>query len=179
MRDRLLPFFAWTLSTRRLHRLLFLPNSNRFLVALLRHFGARVGSGSRVYPPILLINAGKDFSNLSIGENVYLGHGATLDLKAPVTIGDDVTIASHITISTHVNVGNIPLQEHFPSRSERIRIHRNVYIGSNVVVLAGVSVGEGSVGGAGAVVVIDVDPGTVVAGVPARPIRKVDPSREP
>lgn len=179
MRDRWIPLFAWTLSTRRLHRLLFLPNSNRFLVALLRHFGARVGSGSRVYPPLVLVNAGKDFSNLSIGENVYVGHGATLDLKAPVTIGNDVTIASNATISTHVNVGNIPLQAHFPSRSAPIHIHRNVYLGSNVTVIAGVTIGEGSVVGAGAVVVGDVDPGTVAAGVPARPLRKVEKPREP
>ncbi|MGW8284811.1 MAG: acyltransferase [Candidatus Deferrimicrobiaceae bacterium] len=179
MRGRWLPLFAWTLSTRRLHRLLFLPNSNRFLVALLRHFGARVGNGSRVYPPLVLVNAGKDFSNLSIGENVYIGHGATLDLKAPVTIGDDVTIAGNATISTHVDVGDIPLQAHFPSRSAPVRIRRNVYIGSNVVVLPGVTVGEGSAVGAGAVVVDDVEPGTVAAGVPARPIRKVDRPREP
>ena len=174
MRDRLLPFFAWTLSTRRLHRLLFLPNSNRFLVALLRHFGATVGEGSRVYPPLVLVNTGKDFSNLSIGNNVYIGHGATMDLKAPVEIGDDVTIASNVTISTHVNVGNIPLKAHFPSRSVPIRIRRNVYLGSNVVVLAGITIGEESVIGAGAVVVEDVPSGFVVAGVPAKPIRKVD-----
>lgn len=174
MRDRFLPFFAWTLSTRRLHRLLFLPNSNRFLAALLRHFGATVGEGSRIYPPLVLVNAGKDFSHLSIGNNVYIGHGATMDLKAPVIIGDDVTIASNATISTHVNVGNIPLQEYFPSRSSEIRIHRNVYLGTNVVVLAGITIGEASVVGAGAVVVEDVPPGFVVAGVPARPIRKVD-----
>jgi len=46
-------------------------------------------------------------------------------------------------------------------------------------VLPGVTVGEGSVVGAGAVVVDDVEPGTVAAGVPARPIRKVDRPREP
>lgn len=174
MRDLLLPLFAWTLSTRRLHRLLFLPNSNRFLVALLRRFGATVGEGSRVYPPLVLVNAGKDFSNLSLGNNVYIGHGATMDLKARVVIGDDVTIASNATISTHINVGDIPLQAHFPSRSAEIRIHRNVYLGSNVVVLAGITIGEESVVGAGAVVVEDVPPGFVVAGVPARPLRKVD-----
>lgn len=174
MRDRLLPFFAWTLSTRRLHRLLFLPNSNRFLVALLRRFGATVGEGSRIYPPLVLVNAGKDFSNLSIGRNVYIGNGASIDLKAKVTIENDVTIAMNATISTHVNVGDIPLQAHFPSRSAEIHIHRNVYLGSNVVVLAGVTIGEESVIGAGAVVTEDVQPGFVVAGVPARPIRKVD-----
>ena len=158
MRDRLLPLFAWTLSTRRLHRLLFLPNSNRFLISLLRHFGAKVGEGSRVYPPLVLVNVGKDFSNLSIGNNVYIGHGATMDLKAPVVIGDDVTIASNATISTHINVGDIPLQAYFPSRSDAIRIQRNVYLGSTVVVE-------------------DVPPGFVVAGVPAKPIRKVDQIR--
>lgn len=175
MRDVLLPLFAWTLSTRRLHRLLFLPNSNRFLVALLRRFGATVGKGSRVYPPLVLVNAGKDFSNLHIGDNVYVGHGATMDLKAPVRIEDDVTIASNATISTHIDVGDIPLREHFPSRSAEIRIRRNVYVGSNVVVLAGITIGESCVVGAGAVVVEDVPAGFVVAGVPARPLRKVDP----
>jgi galactoside O-acetyltransferase len=177
MRDLLLPLFAWTLSTRRLHRLLFLPNSNRFLVALLRRFGATVGEGSRIYPPLVLVNAGKDFSNLSIGDNVYIGHGATLDLKGKVTIENDVTLAMNAAISTHSNVGDIPLQAYFPSRSAEVHIHRNVYLGANVVVLAGVTIGEETVVGAGAVVTEDVPPGFVVAGVPARPIRKVDQIR--
>jgi acetyltransferase-like isoleucine patch superfamily enzyme len=174
MRGRLLPLFAWTLSTRRIHKSLFLPNSNSYMVALLRYFGARVGKNPSFNAPLLLVNAGKNFTNLSIGNNVYIGHGALLDLKASITIEDDVTIAANATISTHVDVGNIPLQEYFPPRSAPVRIHRNVYIGSNALVLAGVTIGEASVIGAGAVVTADVPPGFVVVGVPARPIRRVD-----
>jgi acetyltransferase-like isoleucine patch superfamily enzyme len=49
-----------------------------------------------------------------------------------------------------------------------------VFIGANATVLMGVTVGEGAVIGAGAVVTNDVAPGTIVAGVPARPIGRVE-----
>jgi lipopolysaccharide O-acetyltransferase len=59
-----------------------------------------------------------------------------------------------------------------------VKIEANVWLGDGVVVCPGVTMGEGSVAGANAVVTSDVSPYTLVAGVPARPIRRYDVSQE-
>ena len=55
-----------------------------------------------------------------------------------------------------------------------IHIGKNVWIGANATVLAGVSIGDGAVVAAGAVVTKDVAPNTIVGGVPAKVIKKID-----
>jgi galactoside O-acetyltransferase len=172
MRSRLLPMFSWVLSTRRLHRILALPESVGYVTSLLRHFGATIGENTRVYTPLTLLNAGKDFKNLILGANVYLGHGAVLDLKERIVVEDDVTISMGATMATHFNVGGIPLKARFPPKAGPILIRGNVYLGANVSLLPGVEIGGGSVIAAGAVVVGDVPPGVVAGGVPAHVIKK-------
>ncbi|MCB1285530.1 MAG: transferase [Microthrixaceae bacterium] len=58
--------------------------------------------------------------------------------------------------------------------SKPIRIGSNVWLGDKVTVLKGVTIGDNVIVGANAVVTSDVEPGTIVAGVPARPIRSID-----
>ncbi len=174
MREQLLPLISWALSTRRLHRILALPESVGYVTGLLRHFGATIGENTRVYTPLTLVNAGRDFTNLVLGKNVYLGHGAVLDLKERIVVEDNVTIAMGATMATHFHVGEIPMRAAFPSKSGPIRIRGNVYIGSNVVLLSGVEVGGGSLIGAGAVVTADVPSGVVAGGVPARVLKQVE-----
>ena len=65
-----------------------------------------------------------------------------------------------------------------PASAEPVRIDDNVLIGANAVVIEGVHVGEGAVIAAGAIVTHDVAPYTVVAGVPAKVIKKVDQKTE-
>lgn len=173
MRERLLPLFSWALSTRRLHRILALPESVGYVTGLLRHFGATIGGNTRVYTPLTLVNTRRDFTNLILGNNVYLGHGAVLDLKERIVVEDNVTISMGATMATHFHVGEIPMRAGFPSKSGPICIRGNVYLGSNVVLLSGVEIGGGSVIGAGAVVIADVPPGVVAGGVPARVLKQI------
>ena len=56
-----------------------------------------------------------------------------------------------------------------------IRIGNDVWIGANATVLPGVTIGDGAVVAAGAVVTRDVEPLTVVGGVPARPLKRIEP----
>jgi acetyltransferase-like isoleucine patch superfamily enzyme len=55
-----------------------------------------------------------------------------------------------------------------------IHIGKNVWIGANATVLAGVTIGDGAVVAAGAVVTKDVEPNTIVGGVPAKVIKKIE-----
>jgi hypothetical protein len=106
------------------------------------------------------------------------------------TIGKFCSIAAHVRI----NPGNHPTwrasQHHFQYRASsydlgadeagffdwrrehQVTIGHDVWIGHGAILLAGVSIGNGSVVGAGAVVSKDVDPYTIVVGVPAKPIRR-------
>lgn len=99
-------------------------------------------------------------SRVSIAGYLHVwGHGG-------VEVGDDVMIASHVAISS---VTHDPAAPRFNERNllQPVTIGDNVWIGSHVFVGAGVTVGAGSILAAGAVVLDDVPPRVMVAGVPA------------
>lgn len=164
------------MSARSLHRHLMFPESNSYKIGLLRHFGASVGKGVRIYHPVTLININghKDLSNLRVGNNVYIGHNVSLDLKDIIDIGSNVTISMNVTVVTHTDVGNIPLSGSYPPASGRVMIKDNVFIGTGTTILKGVTIGPNSVVAAGAVVNRDVEPYTVVGGVPAVTLKKLE-----
>ena len=95
-------------------------------------------------------------------------------------IGKRVSIATNVTLVVDSNPNNSRLdaepyvKEHLV-KTAPVVIEDDVWLGTNAVVLPGVRVGRGAVVGAGAVVTRDVPPFTVVAGVPARPIRALTP----
>jgi acetyltransferase-like isoleucine patch superfamily enzyme len=106
-----------------------------------------------------------------LGKNVFINHGCTfLDLGG-IVIEDEVLVGPKVSLIT----------ENHPVRPEDrkmldlkgIVLKRNCWIGANSVILPGVTVGENSVIAAGSVVTKDVPADTVVAGVPARVIKKV------
>jgi acetyltransferase-like isoleucine patch superfamily enzyme len=76
-----------------------------------------------------------------------------------------------VTFITHTDVGKSPLAGRIPASHAPVIIRSGAYLGSGVTVLQGVEIGEQAVVGAGALVERNVPAGTVVAGVPARPIR--------
>ena len=125
----------------------------------------------RLFPPFTA-----DFGkNISFGKNVFINASCHFQDQGGITIGDGVLIGHNVVLAT----ANHALE---PSKSRKlnyapIKICDNVWIGSNVTILQGVTVGEWSVVAAGAVVTHDVEPFTVVGGIPAKFIRKVDDDR--
>jgi len=103
---------------------------------------------------------------INIGSEI--GDGTMIDMN--VVVGGRVVVGKHC----HIGAGSVLAGVVEPPSAEPVRIGDHVVMGANAVVLEGVRIGEGAVVAAGAVVTQDVEPYTVVAGVPARVIKKVD-----
>lgn len=125
----------------------------------------------------------------SHGQNILMQHPITVAGASAVTIGSDVSIAAYVhiwghggvtigdrvMIGTHTSITSLTHDYNqdvmrFTVVSRPVIIGADVWIGSNCVVLPGLSIGEGCVVGAGSVVTKDVEPFSIVSGVPARAI---------
>jgi maltose O-acetyltransferase len=149
---------------------------------LLRLFGAKVGRGVTIEDVRFLnLHRKGGLSKLVIGARCFVGREGFLDLAAPLVLEDDVTIGPRVTILTHEKVGfaTHPLSAYFPPRSAPVTLEAGCYVGAHALVLMGVRVGRCALVAAGAVVTQDVPPWTIVAGVPARPVRTIKPGEVP
>jgi maltose O-acetyltransferase len=108
-------------------------------------------------------------SGISIGHNTIIGNDAFLDGRGGLSIGNNVNIAGEVRIYTMEHDINSDL---FAITSGQVIIEDYVYIASRVTIMPGVCIGEGAVVASGAVVTKDVEPWTLVGGVPAKPIKK-------
>jgi len=93
--------------------------------------------------------------------------------NAIVQMGERVAVASGAVFSALSDANKSRLLEHFPKIEETIVLEDDVWVGANATILPGVHIGRMSVVAAGCVVTKDVEPGSVVAGVPGKVIRKV------
>jgi len=112
-------------------------------------------------------------SNVHIGDDFFGNVNLTLVDDVEIRIGDGVMIAPSVTITTTGHPIHPELREDFRRFSKPIVIEDRVWIGSNVVVLPGVTIGYGSVIGAGSVVTRDIPPLSVAVGVPCRVVRPI------
>lgn len=134
----------------------------------------------------------------SHGQNISIQHPITVAGGSAVTIGDDVSIAAYVHIWGHggVTIGDrVMIGTHtsisFVTHDHKADVMRStvvtlpvaigddVWIGSNVVVMPGLHIGDGCVVGAGSVVTKDVAPFSIVSGVPARVIGSRPQARGP
>ncbi len=129
--------------------------------------GSRVDESFCLFPPFNT-DCGK---NLRFGKRVFLNSGCKFQDQEGITIGDDVLIGHNVVIATLNHSMNPDSRADMEPRP--VRIGDKVWIGSNATILPGVTIGDGAVIAAGAVVTRNVDPLSVVAGVPAKPVRTV------
>jgi maltose O-acetyltransferase len=111
--------------------------------------------------------------NVTIGENTWIGHNSFIMAGAEVIIGDWCQIANNTIITTtnhlingYYYFGNV--------ETKKVTIGNNVWIGSNAIILPGVSIGDNSIIAAGAVVTKDVPSNKVYGGVPAKQMRELN-----
>lgn len=144
-------------------------------VFFLRIFGCKIGKNVVIHK-IKMFNlyAGKLVS-FSTGDNVFIGDDCLLDMANKIKIGKNVTLAERVVVLTHTNVGyhDHPLQKYFPRFSAPVEFKDGCFVGANSTVLPGVIIGKKSFIAAGSVVNRSVPPKTLVAGVPAKVIRKI------
>jgi maltose O-acetyltransferase len=112
-------------------------------------------------------------ANVRIGARTWINRQTCLDLRGGLEIGADVSISPNVMI---VTAQHDPHDPGFRYVSARVVVEDHVFIGSRATILPGVTVGRGAVIAAGAVVSRDVEPLTIVGGVPARQIGVRDPS---
>ncbi|MBE2181060.1 MAG: acyltransferase [Chthoniobacterales bacterium] len=116
--------------------------------------------------------------SIRLGRNVYLGPYVTIYGHGGVEIGEDSLISMKVTIVSS-NHGVPPDGGSIRKAADELlptNIGRDVWIGANAVVLGGVTIGDGAVIAAGSVVHRDVAAGSIVAGVPARVVKRRETS---
>lgn len=112
-------------------------------------------------------------SNITIGNNFYTNHNCTILDGAKVTFGDNVFIAPNCVFSTAGHPIDFSQRIQGLEIALPITVGDNVWIGANVSVLPGVSIGNNTIIGAGSVVNKDIPEGVIAAGVPCKVIRKI------
>ena len=133
-----------------------------------RILGKNLPENTTLLPP-LYIDYGKP---VSIGERCFIQQCCTFFGRGGIDIGNDVFIGPKVNLIT-INHDLDPANRS-ATCGRRIVIEDKVWIGINSTILPGVRIGYGAVVGAGSVVTKDVEPMTVVAGNPARVIRKIE-----
>ena len=130
--------------------------------------GKPVGEGFGLFPPFYT-----DFGkNITIGNNVFINAGCKFQDQGGIFIDDGALIGHGVVLATlNHDLDPEKRQQLHPAP---IRIGKRVWIGANATVTQGVTIGDNAVVAAGAVVNRDVPADTIVGGVPAKVIGKID-----
>lgn len=143
---------------------------------VLKAYGVTIGTGIDFHGRLKLHGTYHMRGKLTVGEYCHIGPAVTLDLSAPIVLEDRCTIAMNAQLITHIDVGYSPLSKRaFPTQFAPVTVEQGAYVGAGASVLMGVRVGRCAVVAAGALVTKDVPPYSVVAGVPAKVMRQLDP----
>jgi maltose O-acetyltransferase len=127
------------------------------------------GSGSEIRPPFYC-----DYgSSLHVGARSFVNFGLVALDAASITVGDDVQIGPGVQLLTPTHPIDPDLRRAKWEAAEPIGVGDNVWLGGGSIVLPGVTIGEHSVVGAGAVVTKSLPAGVVAVGTPARIIRSL------
>lgn len=140
---------------------------------LLRICGLDVGRSS--------INAGCFFGGrgVSLGEGTFVNHEVFFDNAAPVVVGRNVSFGPRVSIITGTHAIGRETRRAGAYEAAPVHIGDGCWIGAGATILPGTRVGPGAIVAAGAVVADDVQADTLVAGVPARVLRRLAPLGHP
>jgi len=149
---------------------------DRSLMYILIYAFKKHGRNVKFHP----INSTFLYKTISIGDNVYIGHGASfIAAISYISIGSNVMFGPNVTIrggnhSSHI-IGKLLTSysnsDKLSSDDEPVIISDDVWVGTGVIILKGVKIGRGSIIAAGSVVTKSVPSYSIVAGVPGKVIK--------
>ncbi|WP_099364175.1 sugar O-acetyltransferase [Fredinandcohnia onubensis] len=137
-----------------------------------RLIGKPVDKTFAMFPPFYT-DCGK---NINVGKNVFINSGCRFQDQGGITIGDGVLIGHNVVLATLNH--DIDPKKRGTMHPAPITIGNDVWIGANATVVPGVTIGDGAIIAAGAVVVKDVPPNVIVGGVPAKRLKEIEASQE-
>ena len=137
---------------------------------LLKSMFASIGEGAYIEPPLHANWGGK---HVYLGKMVYANFNLTLVDDANIYIGDNTMLGPNVVIATAGHPINPELRERVTQYNREVHIGKNVWLGAGVIVMPGVTIGDNSVIGAGSVVTKDVPPNVVAFGNPCRVHREI------
>lgn len=147
-----------------------LPDDPSYIGYLEQLFGRKLDD-VRILTPFIC-----DFGNrVRFGKNVFINHSAILSASGGIEFGDGVSVAPGVRIAT---INHDFDQRHSIYTYGKVLIQKNAWIGMNVTICPGVTIGRYAVVGAGAVVTKDIPDYAVAAGVPAKVIKYLDPQQQ-
>ena len=154
------------------HLIAHLPSHRVRLFWYRRVLGAAIGNRCSILMGAFVYFYGrfnKGADALELGDHTVINRRCTLDVRGGIHCGRNVSISPEVMILTSEHLKDDP---DFGVRDRPVRIHDYAWVGTRATVLPGVTLGEGAIVAAGSVVSRDVEPYTVVGGVPAKPIGK-------
>ena len=132
--------------------------------------GERVRMVGHVVPIELAVEHGAE---LVIGDRTFVNYGVSIGAARSITIGAACNLGPYVNIVDTDYHGLEPERRQDRPTPDPVRIGDNVWLGVRAIVLPGVSIGDGSVIGAGSVVTGDIPPRSLAVGAPARVIRSL------
>lgn len=147
-----------------------MPDNPEYVKYLEELFGKNL-EGCRILTPFIC-----DFGNrVKFGKGVFINHSAILSASGGIEFGDGVSIAPGVRIATINHDFN---ERHTKYTYGKVVIKKNAWIGMNVTICPGVTIGEYAVVGAGSVVTKDIPDYGVAVGCPAKVIKMQDPDEQ-
>lgn len=122
--------------------------------------GIKLGNDSSIHMGCFISG-----NNIVIGDNTVINRFSYLDGRGPLYIGNNVNISHYTIIHTLTHITNSP---YFHATPKPVAILDHSWIGASAIILPGITIGEGAIVAAGAVVVKDVPPYAIVGGNPAK-----------
>ncbi len=160
--------------TQLLVALLPLHVGGRLRALALTTAGFKIGPRTIFWEMPTIVGNRNLYKNLQIGQDCWFNIGCYFDLGGRITIDDRVGFGHEVMLLTTTHEIGSPERRVGPDQVAPIHIGNGVWLGARCTILPGVTIHDGAVVGAGSIVTKDVPPNTIVAGVPARVIRRLE-----
>lgn len=148
------------------------PDEEEKRQELLRKMLPEIGQGTKIHAPF---NSNWGGMHLHLGDNVYINFGLSMVDDADIYIGSFTMLGPNVSLITtnHLIAPELRKEKRYQYILP-IHIKENCWLGANVTVLPGVTIGENSVIGAGSVVTHDIPANVVAVGVPCKVLREIN-----